>query len=139
MNEYILNISIFHFFFDNNLVTLAMRSLSLHTVAMHSWFFLLNTTCKTQYWVEKVCEPLDLITWSLSFRSNNLNQMFPVVAHRTCPMVGRKIGSFLFTKRFQFSNIIRMAGANHSLEVVPQPEMPSVPVWTYFVPAFPIC
>ena len=75
---------------------------------------LLNTLCKhSQCRVEKVCEPLALLC-------NNLNQTFSVVADHTCPTVRRNFGPFLFTKLFQFSNIIGFSGVNCSLEVMPQ-------------------
>ena len=68
---------------------------------------LLNTVCKhSQCSVEKVCEPLDLITCWPSFGSNKLNQTFSVVGDQTCTMVRRNIWPFIFTKLFQFSNII---------------------------------
>ena len=67
-------------------------------------------------WVEKVCEPLDLITSWPSFGSNNLNQTFPVVADETASStVRRNFGPFLFTKHFQSSNILGMSGVNRSL------------------------
>ena len=82
--------------------------------------FLLNTTWKhSQCRMEKVCKSLDLITGWPSFGSNNLNQTFPVVAYQPCTMV-RNFGPFLFTKLFQFSNILGMSGLNRSLEVIPQ-------------------
>ena len=82
---------------------------------------LLNTPCKhSQCRLEKICEPLDLITGWHSFGSNNLSQMFSVVADQTCTMVRRNFGPFLFTKLLQFSNILGMSGVNSSLEIMPQ-------------------
>ena len=79
------------------------------------------TPCKhSQYRVGKVCEPLELITDWPSFGSNNLNQTFSVVADQTCTMVRRNFEPFLFTKLFQFSNILGMSGVNCSLDVMPQ-------------------
>lgn len=82
--------------------------------------FLLNTTRKhPQCGMEKVCEPLDLITGWPSFGSNNLNQTFPV-ADETCTMVRRNFRPFLCKKLLQFSNILGMSGKNRSLEVMTQ-------------------
>ena len=65
---------------------------------------LLNTQCKlSQCRVEKVCEPLDLITGWPSFGSNILNQTFSVVADQACTTVRRNFGPFLFTKLLKFS------------------------------------
>ena len=46
--------------------------------------------------------------------------MFSVVADQTCTTVRRNFGPFLFTKLFQFRNILGMSGLNCSLEVMPQ-------------------
>ena len=46
--------------------------------------------------------------------------MFSVVADQTCTTVRRNFGPFLFTKLFQFSNILGMSGVNRFLEVTPQ-------------------
>lgn len=83
--------------------------------------FLLNTTRKhPQCRMEKVCEPLELITRWPSFGSNNLNQTFPVVADETCTIASRNFRPFLCKKLFQFSNIFGMPGKNRSLEAMTQ-------------------
>jgi hypothetical protein len=46
--------------------------------------------------------------------------MFSVVADQTCTTVRRNFGTFLFTKLFQFRNILVISGVNCSLEVMPQ-------------------
>jgi hypothetical protein len=46
--------------------------------------------------------------------------MFSVVGYQTCTTVWGNFGLFLFTKRFQFHNILWMSGVNRSLEVMPQ-------------------
>jgi hypothetical protein len=45
---------------------------------------------------------------------------FSVVVDQTCTTVRRNFGPFLFTKLFQFSNMLGMSGVNRSLEVMPQ-------------------
>lgn len=70
--------------------------------------------------VEKVCEPLDLITGWPSFGINNLKQTFPLVADQTWTEVRRNFGPFLFTKLLKFSNILGISSVNHSLEVMSQ-------------------
>ena len=75
--------------------------------------YLFNTPGKhSKCRVEKVCEPLDLISGWPSFGNNNLNQTFSVVADQTCTTVRRNFGPF--TKLFQFSNILGMSGVNYS-------------------------
>ena len=82
---------------------------------------LFNTPCKhSQCRVGKLCEPLDLIPGCPSFGSNNHSQIFSVFADQTCTTFRRNFGSFLFTKLFQFRNILGMSGVNCSLEVIPQ-------------------
>jgi hypothetical protein len=46
--------------------------------------------------------------------------MFSVVVDQTCTTVRRDFGPFLFTKLFQFSNILGVSGVNRSLEVMAQ-------------------
>ena len=82
---------------------------------LYIFMSLLNTVCKlSQCRVEKICEPLDLITGWPSFSSNKLNQMFSVVVDQTCTMVRRNFRPFIFTKLFQFSNVLGMSGVNCS-------------------------
>ena len=81
----------------------------------------LNIPCKhSQCSVEKVCEPLDLITGWPSIGSNNLKPTFSVVVDQIGTTVRRNFGPFLYTKPFQFHNIIGMSGVNPSLDVMPQ-------------------
>ena len=64
--------------------------------------------------LNNLCKHLQCRLEKVSFGSNNLNQTFSVVADQTGAMVRRNFGPFIFTKLFQFSNILRMSGANHS-------------------------
>ena len=49
-----------------------------------------------------------------------ITSTFSVVADQPCATVRRNFIPFLFTKLFQFSNILGMSGVNRSLEALPQ-------------------
>lgn len=69
--------------------------------------------------LEKVSEPLNLITCRSCFSSNNLHHIYPVAAYKT-GIVQRNFGPFLLTKLFQFINIFGLSWSSSPLQVTPQ-------------------
>lgn len=81
------------------------------------WIQHLNVTSqvkkiKNKYW--------NLITGWVCFRSNNLNQTFPIDANQTSTMASMNFGPLLFPKLFNFHNYVwyKSLSYSHAIESI---------------------